>query len=156
MADGIEFKMITEPFQAAIAERQKRMPRAAMWAVREAGREVRRTAKARTPVLADRSVSTAAAYRRAYKARKQGVQGPIRGEGGPVRGLLRQSITASRNLKQLGPSEYSLKVGPRGPRAHLYAKKIEDRAGYMAAGEVAGRETLAAVAQQAFDKVWKE
>ena len=156
MADGIEFKMITEPFTAGIADRQKRMPRAAMWAVREAGRAVKITAKAKTPVLADKSVTSASAYRRAYKQRKKGVQGPIAGEGGPVRGLLRQSITASRNLKQLGPSEFSLKVGPRGPRAHLYAKKIEDRAGYMAAGEIAGRSTLAVVSQQAFDRVWKE
>ena len=156
MADGIEFKMLTEPFQAAIKDRQKRMPRAAMYAVREAGRVVKREAKAKAPVLQDRSVVGAAAYRRAYKARKQGVQGPIRGEGGPVRGLLRQSITSSRNLKRLGPSEFSVKVGPRGPRAHLYAKKIEDRAHYMAAGETAGRAALPAIAQKAFDRVWRE
>ena len=71
MADGIEFKMITEPFTAGIADRQKRMPRAAMWAVREAGRAVKITAKAKAPVLADKSVTSASAYRRAYKQRKK-------------------------------------------------------------------------------------
>ena len=70
----------------------------------------------------------AAAYRRAYKARKQGVQGPIRGEGGPARGLLRQSITSSRNLKRLGPSEFSVKVGPRGPCAHCTPRRSRHRA----------------------------
>lgn len=156
MADGIEFKVFTEPFKVFVDDRQKRMPRAAMYAVREAGRTVKRTAKAKAPVLSDKSVVTAAAYRRAYKQRKAGVQGPIQGEGGPVRGLLRQSISSSRQLKQIGKSEFSVTVGPRGPRARLYAKKIEDRAGYMAAGEAAGHAALGPIAQRAFDRVWKE
>ena len=148
--------MVTDPFKSFLKERQKRMPRAAMYAVREAGRTVKRAAKAQAPVLADKSVVSAAAYRRAYRQRAQGAQGPIRGEGGPVRGLLRQSISSSRRLKQLGPSEFSLKVGPRGPRAHLYAQKIEARAGYMAAGERAGRAVMPAIMKKAADRVWKE
>ena len=156
MADGIDFKMLTEPVTEFLAERRKRMPRAAMYAVREGGREVKKAAKAKTPVLSDKSVVTAAAYRRAYKQRKAGVQGPIRGEGGPVRGLLRQSISSSRRLKQLGPSEFSVVVAPRGPRAHLYAQKIEEQAHYMAAGAAAGEAALGEIAQRAYDRVWKE
>ena len=148
--------MLTEPFDKYMTSRQARMPRAAMYAVREAGRVVKRAAKVKAPVLSDKSVVSAAAYRRAYKARKQGVQGPIRGEGGPVRGLLRQSISSSRRLKQIGKSDFAVTVAPRGPRAHLYAKKIEDRTHYMDAGAAAGEAALPVLTQRAADRVWKE
>ena len=156
MAESISFKMFTDPFKAFLKDRQKRMPRAAMWAVREGGRTVKREAKAKAPVLQDKSKVSAAAYRRAYRQRAQGVAGPIRGEGGPVRGLLRQSIGSSRRLKQHGTAEFSVKVGPRGPRVRLYAQKIEARAGYMAAGEAAGQAAMPAIMKKAADKVWKE
>ena len=156
MADGVSFEMLTAPFDKYMASRQARMPRAAMYAVREAGRVVKRAAKANAPVLADKSVVSAAAYRRAYKQRKAGVQGPIQGEGGPVRGLLRQSISSSRRLKQIGKSDFAVSVAPRGPRVLLYKAKIEERARYMAAGEAAGRAALPLLTQRAADRVWKE
>jgi hypothetical protein len=156
MADGISFKMVTAPFHAAIKQRQARMPGAARFAVREGGRVARKAARAKAPVLADKTAVSAGAYQRAFKQRKLGTAGPIQGEGGPVRGLLRASITPSRNLKSLGSSEFSLKVGPRGPRAHLYAQKEERKHGYMAAGDEAAKAAMAAIAAAAFNRVWRE
>jgi hypothetical protein len=72
-----------------------------------------------------------------------------------VRGLLRASIGPSKNVKVLGGGEFSLKVGPRGERTHLYGGKIEERAHYMAAGERAAQVAMKAIAERAFNRVWK-
>lgn len=46
-------------------------------------------------------------------------------------GELKKSISSSRRLKRHGPGDYSLTVGPRGQRVHLYAAVQEDRDRYM-------------------------
>jgi hypothetical protein len=136
--------MVTEPFHATIRQRQARMPRAAMWAVREAGRVTRRAAAAKAPVLKDRSAPTVRQVRRGLATADR-----------PVRGLLRASVKASRAVRE-GPATYSVKVGPRGARVHLYAGRQEARFGYMRAGEDAGRAAMAAIAAEAFGKVWRD
>lgn len=154
--DSITFKINADRFHQAIGDRQRRMPHAARWAVREAGRVAKREARKRAPVLKDRTV-TAAAVARGARFRKAGNIGPIPSStNGPVAGLLRASIAPSKRLKQVGDSEFSLKVGPRGLRVHLYAQKEERRAGYMAAGEAAARAQVGRIAQEAFDRVWRE
>jgi len=156
MADGVSFKMVTKPFTDAIGKREALMPGAARGAVRKAGIVVQKAARAKTPVLSDKSVVSAARHKKDWAAYKKGGSTGAAPTSGPVRGLLRASITPSRRLTQTGKSSFSLKVGPRGPRAHLYAQKEEARAGFMAAGEAAGRSAMAAIAQEAFDQVWKE
>lgn len=143
MADGFEFKMVTEPFMKWADERQVRMERAAMWTVREGGRVVKREARTRAPVLSD---SSAIKYR---AWRSGGGQ-----ESGPVVGLLRNSISPARRLRREGPY-WTLKVGPRGFRVHKYAGKEEDREHYMEAGYGAAEAMITAVALDAYGRVWK-
>jgi hypothetical protein len=153
MADGISFKMITESFDFGIKDRQARMPRAAMWAVREAGRTVKKVERAKAPVLKGGGPSAKTLGRLNRRA------GFTVGKGAydaPVPGLLKASITPSKNLRQLGVSSYSLKVGPRGQRVHLYAQKAEKKHGFVQAGEDAAAAALKAVSEQAFAKVWEE
>lgn len=118
---NISFKIDTAPYHAWVAERDRRMRRAAMWTVREGGRVVRREARSRAPVLT---------------------------------GALRKSIAPSRRLIEQRDA-WSLKVGPRGQRVHLYAGKEEEREGYMAAGYAAAETMMAAVAERAYTKAWK-
>jgi hypothetical protein len=153
MADGISFRMITDPFTEGITLRQKKMPRAAMWAVREAGRQVRKAEQAKAPVMKGGGPS---AKTLSGLNRRKGFTVKSDAYGRPVPGLLRASIASSKNLKQLGASSFSLKVGPRGPRVHLYAQKAEAKHGYVAAGEAVAKDALAAVAAAAFARVWKE
>lgn len=155
MGDGITFKMVTGPFTAAIKQREARMPAAARYAVREAGRVTKKAARAKAPVLRDKTV-TSAAVNRGARFRKAGGIGPVPSAAtGPVSGLLRASITPSKQLTSMGDSAFSLKVGPRGERVHLYAQKIEARVGYMAAGEAAAKAALPSIADTAFNRVWR-
>lgn len=147
MPDGVSFRIVTEPFMSGLRQREARMPRAAMWAVREAGRVGKKAARQKAPVLKDSRYSKVSAQRKAGRS--------VRGSfDEPVSGLLRASITPSKNVKRLG-GVVSLKVGPRGARVHLYAGKIEEKAGYMAAGEAAAAAALPAIAERSFNKVWK-
>jgi hypothetical protein len=158
MADGVSFKMVTEQFTKALDDRQRRMPGAAMWAVREAGRVAKKTARAQTPVLKDKQAASVAQMRKDRKFHAAGGVGPTKTGGTadrPIRGLLRASIGPSKNVKRLGPHEVSLKVGPRGERTHLYAAKIEKRAHMMAAGEAAAQAAMKGIAERAFARVWK-
>lgn len=150
MGDAIGFKMFTEPFKVGIADKEKRMDRAAMWAVREAGRTARRAASAAAPVLKDK---TKQSHRQLQRRKKQGedVSGAYQQA---VPGLLKASIRPSRMIKH-GIGSYSVKVGPRGPRVHLYAGKAEQRKPYMEVGEAAARAALEAVAREAFGRVWR-
>ena len=153
MADGISFKMVTEPFTKGIAERQKRMPRAAMYAVREAGRVAKRTGRANAPVLKDKSRLS---HRELQKYGKAGFNTKAAYTGNqPIPGLLKASIGSSKRLKRLGESEFSVKVGPRGQRVHLYAGKQEARAHFMAEAEKAAQAAMPEIARRAFGRVWK-
>lgn len=153
MADGIGFRMFTEPFTKAIDERQQRMPRAAMYAVREAGRVAKRTGRAKAPVLKDMSRLS---HRELQKYGKAGFNTNAAYSGNqPIPGLLKASIGSSRRLRQVGQSEFSVKVGPRGQRVHLYAGKAEARAHYMAEAEKAAHAAMPEIARRAFTRVWK-
>jgi len=154
MADGIAFSMITEPFHKGIAQRQARMPRAAMYSVREAGRVVKVAAKKAAPILKDPNAVTASQLARGTKFRKAGGIGPVMTADRPVRGLLRASIKPTRNIRRVGDM-YELKIAPRGARVHLYSGAQEERFHYMAAGEAAGAAALQGIAKRSFDKVWK-
>lgn len=143
MIDDIKFHFDLAPFHQWMNDRQIRMERAAMWTVREGGRVVKREARANAPVLSD----TSAIRYRAW--RKGGGQ-----ESGPVVGLLKNSIRPARRLTRDGPF-WTLKVGPRGQRVHLYAGKEEEREGYMEAGYQAAEAMMAAVAEDSYGRVWK-
>jgi hypothetical protein len=160
MTDEISFKMSPGLFHQGIKDREARMRRAAMWAVRSTGRVVRTEARRRAPVLADPTgtYAKAGAYRRAFRARKAGAVGPIAGEGGPIVGLLRQSIAPSKHFRKgsgLLSDSYSIKVGPRGPRVHLYAAKIEELEPYMEAGRDAGQAAAAGIWAEAAARAWR-
>lgn len=144
MSDGIDYTVITKPFTDFLDDRQLRMRRAAMFTVRQAGRVVRTAARAKAPVLKDKSVQSI------HQRRKSGSTAK-----GPIRGLLKDSIKPSRRLQFSGET-WSLKVGPRGPRVHLYANKEEEAAHYMAAGYDAVVAAMPIIAQLAYDKVWRE
>lgn len=126
MADGFDFSMVTKPLVDALAERNRVMERAAMWAIRETGRAVRAAAKAEAPVY------KGGMSQRAYK--RGGGRAGV-GVSAPVSGLLRSSIKSSRMIG--GHGVFRLTVGPRGDRVHLYAGKIEADKPYMEAGYAA-------------------
>ena len=146
MPDQISFKMVTKPTRDFLDDRQKKMERAAMYNVRAAGRVVKQVSRAAAPVLADKAAQRHTVYQRA---------GVWRNSGPPVRGLLKASIASSRRLQKSG-GVWSLKVGPRGPRVHLYSKKIENKKPYMAVGYAAAQAQSAAIAQRTYDRVWVE
>lgn len=152
MADSIGFNMLIDPLVAAITSRQVRMPRAAMWSVREAGRVAKKAAQQKAPVLAGGYVS----HKTLQRQRRSGYNVSASYQGNrPIPGLLKASITPSKNVKQVGVA-VTLKVGPRGQRVHLYAGKIEQRVPYMEAGYQAAQAALPALSAQAFNRVWKE
>lgn len=150
MADGVSFRMITDQFKQGLADREKRVNRAAMWAVREAGREARRAARAAAPVLKDKSK---ASHSQLQKRKKKG-EDVSAAYKQAVPGLLKASIKPSRAVK-LGTGSASIKVGPRGPRVHLYAGKAEKRKEYMGVGHAAALVAMERIANEAFAKAWR-
>jgi hypothetical protein len=80
--------------------------RAVMWSLREAGRQVKREARKKAPKY----------------------NGP---DTRAVPGRLRASIKSPRRLKQYGPHDFGIVIGPRGEAAIKYAQKIEERDHYM-------------------------
>jgi len=130
------------------------MDRAAMWAVRQAGREVKREARRAAPVLKDKNLTSVRQIRKAVKAGGSATE--LYNQGQPIPGLLRDSIRSSRNVRRVGLHTYAIKIGPRSPRSILYAGKMEQKYGYMAKGEAAGQAAMGPIATQAFGRVWKE
>lgn len=94
---GVSVKVITVAFTAAAAAMRKSSERAAMYAIRESARQVKRRAKPNIPV---------------------------------VTGTLRGSLHSSKRLQRVGDG-YRVVIGPRGPKAPLYAQKIEAQRHYM-------------------------
>jgi hypothetical protein len=128
-----DYKVFTKPFSDGVTDLKKRTDRATMWAVREVGRQVKREARKRAPVYRGRSGAAVqfknfAQFRRFQKT--TGYKGSI-GSNVIIPGLLKNSISSSRRLKSVKTGEYSLKLGPRGQRVHLYAGKAEERQPYM-------------------------
>lgn len=152
MADGFSFSILTKPTTDAFSTINRKVDRSSMWAVREAGRLVKTTAKAKAPVY--KGGVKVSAVKRARRAgltlsgeqlrKGQTVEG-----NQVVSGLLRDSIASSKRLKQQGDT-YSVVVGPRGPRVHLYASKIEARTHFMSAAYA----TVVAAARDIHERAW--
>lgn len=132
MADGFGLSMVWRPTVAAMGDMSKRTDRATMWALREAGRQVKRQARRRAPVYKGTSGARAqlshAQFRRFQKA--TGYKGSV-SNNVIISGLLKNSISSSKRLKSIKTGEYALTVTPRGQRVHLYMKKIEATQPYM-------------------------
>lgn len=128
-------RAVIGPAKDALAERNRNVDRACMWAIRECGRKVKQRAKKRARVYGGSDGVRISAVK---KARKAGVNllGDKLGKGETVegnqvvKGLLRDSISSSRRIDNFGGT-MSIKVAPRGPRVYLYAKKIEALDHYM-------------------------
>jgi hypothetical protein len=155
VADGlVELKVVTQPFVDGVTDLKKRTDRATMWALREVGRQVKREAKKRAPVYRGRSGARVqfknyAQFRRFQKT--TGYKGSI-ANSVVVPGLLKNSISSSRRLQSVKTGEYSLKVGPRGQRTHLYAPKMEGRDRFMRDAYGAVTPTMGATAAKAWGK----
>lgn len=91
-------------FEKSLADTAKRADKAAMWAIRESGRNLGRAARKRVRVYSGNDASV-------------------------ERGLLKKNIHSDKRMTHVGDS-WSLKVGPRGP-ANAYAAKIEAIDPYM-------------------------
>ena len=133
MADNLgDFKLLSKPFVDGLKDMQTRTDRATMWAVREVGRQVKKEAMKRAPVYKGRSGARVqlkmSQFRKFQKATRY--RGSV-ANSVVVSGLLKGSISSSRRLQSVKTGEYSLKVGPRGQRVHLYASKAEARQPYM-------------------------
>ena len=133
MADlAADIKVLTKPLFDAMADMEKRTDRATMWAVREVGRQMKKEAMRRAPVYKGRSGARVqlkmSQFRKFQKATKY--RGSV-ANSVVISGLLKGSISSSRRLQSVKTGEYSLKVGPRGQRVHLYAGKAEERQPYM-------------------------
>lgn len=151
MADGVEFKAFVEPFYRFVDDRRARMDKAAVWALRQAARAGTRAARQAAPVLQDRTRSSHAQLQR-YRRRGFDVS---KSYERPVPGLLKASIRVSRHARRVGPHEFTIKFGPWGQRAHLYARKEENRVNFMDRGQAAAEAAVEVVAVEAFRKVWK-
>lgn len=81
------------------------------------------------------------------------VKRTARAQAPVLTGALRASIRPGR-MRRDGVN-WTLKVGPRGQRIHLYAGKEEERAGYMAAGYGAAEAMMTAAADSAYSRAWK-
>lgn len=135
-----QFHVSTAAARLALARIDRNVDRASMWTVREAGRIVKREAKAKAPVWKGPGVT-----------RKQLRNGPkVVSRNAPVKGLLKASIHSRKQLKKLGPGGYENAVAPRGDRVHLYSGKAEARHGYMAAASSAATARIPAIAAKAY------
>jgi hypothetical protein len=105
VADSLSVKMVTEPFAKGARDMSRRVDRASMWAVREAGRRLKREAMKRAPRKSGALRSSVHSSRRF----KQSMDGSYAIKVGPRGGI--------RN--------------PQGASAHLYAAKQEDRTHFM-------------------------
>lgn len=140
----------------------RNVDRATMWALREAGRSIRVRARRRVPVY--QGARATMELGEVKRRRKEGdysaavVRKTDRGnvthfEGNAVvPGLLRDSITPSRRLRRERDGGYALTIGPRGPRAHLYAAKIEARQPYMRPAYEAVAKDLGKIATRGWQK----
>lgn len=161
MADGISFRVFTKPFDDLIADRSKRMDRAAMFAVRDAGRVAKRVGRANAPVLKDKTLQSHRQLQKRIRGGDLSAKAAYgtRDENGvykastPIPGLLKASISSRKNLQRLGTGIYVNKVGPRGLRVHVYAGKVAVKA--MQKAEEAAKAELARIARAAFERVWR-
>lgn len=131
MADNAlgDYRTLIQPFIDGVAQMNQRTDRATMWALREVGRQVKREAMRHAPVYDKKKATlTQAQFRKFQRATKY--RGSI-ANSVVISGLLKGSISSSKRLTSVKTGEYSLKVGPRGQRVHLYSAKAEARQPYM-------------------------
>jgi len=152
-------KILTGPTRQAMADIDRRADRATMYGLRAVGRKVKQEARRRAPVYqggrTTMSLKDVKAGRKAGKVashervgRKVSAKNLVEGTA-VVPGLLKDSISSSKRLKREGDF-YRLGITPRGPRVHLYARKIEARSPYMRPGwDVAQAEM-----EQIFVRAW--
>lgn len=156
----MSIRVITEPFKAAVDDRKKRVDRASMYAVRATARAAKQNARRAAPVYRGDNAVRVSTVKKARKAgvnlrgEKLGKGEMVEGAGQVVAGLLRDSISSSRRLRKIGGS-YAVTVGPRGPRVHLYAAKIEDQAHFMARGYAAAIQHAPAIHAKAWANAMK-
>jgi hypothetical protein len=150
MADGLSISMLTGPFNDSMDEWNHAADKATMYALRATGRYIGRAAKAKAPVY-------------------NGTDPRAQAESGN----LKKSIKNAKRLIKLGPSDYSLKVGPFGSKkagtavtrsgagkgqirgVQLYRSAQELRYGYMAAGvAVAGSGEARSIYEAAYEKAF--
>lgn len=104
MSDWIN--VVTKPTRDALDDIDRRVDRATMWALREAGRAAKKAARNRAPV---------------YRGFRRDVE----------KGRLKRSISSAKKFRRNGDA-LVLTVGPRGWRTILYAAKVERLHPYMA------------------------
>lgn len=121
MADSLNLRVHADDLQKDLKRLDKQTERATMWGLREVSRRFRAEAKRRAPVYKGKD-----AVKRAKKGEKVD-----HANNRPVSGLLKASISGSKQLKKHGRGEYSLVSGPRGLRVHLYAAKAEAKHGFI-------------------------
>ena len=108
--------------------------------------DIARTTMSLKDVKAGRKAGKVASHERV--GRKVSAKNLVEGTA-VVPGLLKDSISSSKRLKREGDF-YRLGITPRGPRVHLYARKIEARSPYMRPGwDVAQAEM-----EQIFVRAW--
>lgn len=124
--------MITKPLLDALEDIERRTDKATMYALREIGRKFKQAAAKRAPVYKGQSGARVQMKMGQFNRFKKatGYKGSV-ANSVVVSGLLKGSISSSRKLKSVKTGEYSVKVGPRGQRVHLYAGKVEDRQAYI-------------------------
>lgn len=120
----------------------RRVDRATMWTVREAGRDVKREAKRTAPVWKGRGRSV---------SQKQAKTGGLAvNPHAPVRGLYKASIGSSKKLARYGPGVYGNKVAPRGFRVHFYSSQVEAKHHVMEKALNHVRPRFRAIGQRAY------
>lgn len=120
MPDAFSLRVHADDLLKDLARIDKQTDRATMWGLREVSRRFRAEAKRRAPVYKGSG---------AVKRPKKG--GAWDESNNPVSGLLKSSIKGSKQLKKHGPGTYSVVSGPRGPRVHLYAAKVEAKHNFI-------------------------
>jgi hypothetical protein len=119
---GVEagVKVFGNSLKRDLKDIDRRMDKATMWALRETGRVVKRTASRGAPRY------RGPARKVTYGGNTMDLQP----------GMLRKSIRSSKRLKKFGDT-WAMSVGPRG-YSRFYAKRMNERHRFMESGMAAG------------------
>ena len=160
MAEGISFRILTDPIKKDLRQIDRDTDRATMWALRAVGRKVKQEARRRAPVYGGTQKSMSIHARRSVRVTTggKGADGK-RAYGNSIAivpGLLKNSISSSRQLRKYGAGTYGLTIGPRGGHVHLYAAKQEARTPYMAPAHEIASGQLTELAAKAWDRAMRK
>jgi hypothetical protein len=148
VADRFSASFLTAAFERELRAKAASVARAAQWALRDAGRATQRAARRKVRVYKGPGAVSVASARKVWKSGGTVARSEV------VAGLLRDSVRPSRRIIRAGPV-LILRVGPRGPRAHLYAAKIDAEDHFMDAGREAGEARLGLAMVEALGRVWR-